>query len=333
MLFRFFRIAMCLSVLCWLPACAKTDRAALQAELREKNPEWAGEFNAGSYEMELPVFEFGDEKEINAVALSGPGLKDLSPLESLNLSVLSLDKLGIRNLDFLRRFHWNSKVFFSLKDCPNISSFQGMSAVPFTSVSIENTPFSDTSVFRGCLRSLFLTKTAVSRLELQEPEHISEFLYIASAVREPDLRQISKMTNLTGLCLGHVDNIGDISFSGLKFLSSFSLIGSRAKTFPVLEPDMLSTVWIEDCPDLESLRNLSGKVMDRLCIIRSGDPGVLLKEMTNTRVNLLVINGADVSNVSFLKRIKNLKLVRFQNCTGLPEQFKEPYVEIIVENL
>jgi hypothetical protein len=76
---------------------------------------------------------------------------------------------------------------------------------------------------------------------------------------------------------------------------------------------------------------LNNRVIDRFSLLNCGDPAKILNELSNTKINLLVISNAHVSEISFLKRIKDLKCVRFQNCTGLPQKIDLPFVEVIVK--
>lgn len=314
-----------------LTACEKPSPQELQKMLQECNPTWHGEFATGYYSMETPVFEFGDEVKYNAVAVSGKELRDLSPLNEITLRIFSLRDSELASADFMRKFNWEPGAIIDLQNCPNLSDLSALSTLPVSVLSIVNVPlFTDTTVLRSKLKAASLLQTGIRKIDFPHPEEMEDFCFMET--KESDLSQISKMKRLNNLTLKNVQTLSDIDFSRLGRLEIFTLEKCAAEDFPVFKPDILRSVWIEDCPNIRSLKSLSGKFIERLCLMRSGDPGKLLADVSNIRINLLVVNGAEVSDISFLKRIKSLNTVRFQNCKGLPEHIDLPFVEVIVED-
>ena len=331
---RYFLLPALTAVLFVFCACTKKMPDEVKQALQQDNPAWAGDFATGHYSLETPVFEFDDNPEFNAIALSGGNLTDFSALESLTLRILSLADLDITSLDFMKELDWEADAIIEIRDCPKITNFKAVSTIPLSTVYFQNLPFSDTRDLCDKLVSVYLDQTQVKKLDFQNPVAIEElFLVTPGTIREPDISQISQMTRLVSLTLKNVDSISQVDFSRLGFLENLTLSSSKITQFPELAPAVLRAVWLEECPNITDLSCLSGKVIERLCIMRSGDPGKLLENLTNAKIDLLVINGTHVSDLSFLKRIKGLNCVRFQNCTGLPEKLQDDYIEIIVEEI
>ena len=320
----------CLTAL-FLTACEKPSPQEFKDLLKKCNPDWKGEFATGNYSQTTPVFDFDRGYKYNAVAVSGKELRDLSPFSRITLRLFSLHDTEFTSADFMRKFKWEPDAIIDLQNCPKLSDLRALGELPVSVLSMVNVPlFTDTSVLHSKIRSATLIQTGVCKLDFPHPEELKNLCFMET--KEADLSQIGKMTKLNSLTLKNVRTLDGIAFSHLARLEDFTLTNSAAEKIPLFKPDILRSVSIEDCPNIRDLNVLSGKLLDSLFLIRSGDPGKLLANVSDIRVNLLVIKGVEVSDISFLKRIKDLNRVRFQNCKGLPEHIDLPFVEVIVEN-
>ncbi len=331
MILRRFFCLLLLGFLAVLTACEQPSPADVKKALQKANPGWRGEFMTGYYSEETPIFQFNDGPRYNAVALSGAELMDFSPLEQIVLRILSLQEMEITSLDFMRELQWEPGTILELKKCPDLTGFKPLSNIPLSVLQIADIPaFKDTSIIRSKLKTLSLSMTGVTKLELQHPDDMRVLEFATG--KNPDLSQIQEMKKLNELYLKGVHNLELVPYGGLEYLEVLSLVQSDAETLPAPQPRILRSIWLEDCPNLRNLDSLNGKMVERLCLIRSGDPGKLLANLKNTKISMLVIKDAEVSDVSFLRRIKNLDSVRFQNCTGLPSKIQIPFVEVVVED-
>lgn len=315
-------------------ACHKVTPLELQTQLKAVNPQWEGDFYAGYYANYVPVFEFTDGPSVNAVAISGTNVKDFSPLNDVCLRIFCLRESDLTDLNFLPRLNWEPEAVVELQNCRKLTDFSGLKALPLTIASISNTPFSDTSLLGSKLLSIYLNQTNVKKLNFTRPEIIEELLFVQKkGAEDADIGQVSKMERLVALTLKNRQKLDGLDFRRLQYLESLMLSHIDQVKLPGLIPYVISNIWLEDCKDLIVDDVLNNKVIDRLCLMRCGDPAKILAKLTNTKINLLVINGAHVSDLAFLKRIKDLKCVRFQNCTGLPDKIHIPFVEVIVEKI
>ena len=332
MFIRSFIFSFLISLTFLSVSCHRVTPSDLKTQLEIANPKWDGTFYAGYYANKTPVFEFTDGPEINAVALSGKNLNNFRPLKDICLRILCLRKCEITSLDFLSTLNWEPEAIVELQNCKKIVNYRGLKNLPLTVINISNTPFFDTTLLGSKLLSVYLEHTNVKKLDFAKPEIIEDLIFIKKpGGPDADIRQISEMKRLVHLQLKNIKNLNGINFTSLQYLQSLSLSHIDSVRFPKLAHSVISSIWIEDCPDLTIGETLNNKFIDRLCLMRCGDPGKLLAQIANTKINVLVINGAHISNFSFLKRIKDLKHVRFQNCTGLPEKLNLPFVEVVIE--
>ena len=309
------------------------DLDVLERKMRKDNPGWTGEMMFGYNPGESAVFDFGGNVGANTVSLSGGGLKDLSALKKMNLQAMSLMGMDNSSLDFLRGLKWMPRVFLSIRDSRSMKSFAALKTLPVSDVEVMECPgFTDTLLFGENLRSVHLVRTGVTRLDFRNPG-LLEALTFSSECRSVDLSQLPRMTRLSYLNLDGHFSLDGVDLTPLTYLATFALEHSDVETVPALSPDILSSIYLEDCPNLKNLDFLSGKTVDRLYLKGCGDPEKLFSRLSNVKINVLVVREAHVTDISFLKRIKGLNGVRFLNCTGLPERIDEPFVDVVVDNI
>ena len=321
-----------IAVLLSAAACHRVTPVELQTQLKSANPQWDGDFFAGHYANYVPVFEFTDGPSVNAVAITGTGINDFTPLRDICLRIFCLRDSNLKSLAFLPKLKWEPEAVVELQRCTDLTDFSALKALPLTIASISNTPFSDTALLGSKLVSVYLDQTDVKKLNFTRPEIIEELFFVQKpGTPDADLKQINKMNRLVSLSLKNRENIDDINLSTLQYLENLSLSHINRVRITAPAPNVIGDFRLEDCKDVVIGETLNNKVIDRLVISRSGDPAKILEKLSNTKINILIINGAHISNISFLKRIKDLKLVKFQDCTGLPENINLPFVEVVVE--
>ena len=321
-----------IAVLLSTAACHRVTPVELQTQLKSANPQWDGDFFAGHYANYVPVFEFTDGPSVNAVAITGTGINDFTPLRDICLRIFCLRDSNLKSLAFLPKLKWEPEAVVELQRCTDLTDFSALKALPLTIASISNTPFSDTALLGSKLVSVYLDQTDVKKLNFTRPEIIEELFFVQKpGTPDADLKQINKMNRLVSLSLKNRENIDDINLSTLQYLENLSLSHINRVRITAPAPNVIGDFRLEDCKNVVIGEALNNKVIDRLVISRSGDPAKILEKLSNTKINILIINGAHISNISFLKRIKDLKLVKFQDCTGLPENINLPFVEVVVE--
>jgi hypothetical protein len=138
------------------------------------------------------------------------------------------------------------------------------------------------------------------------------------------------MNQLASLSLQNRQNIDDIDFSNLPYLESLTLTHVDHVRLSPFSANVIANLSLEDCKDVVVGETLNNKIIDHFALLRCGDPAKILEKLSNTKINFIRISDTHISDISFLKRIKNLKCVRFQNCTGLPQNIDLPFVEVIV---
>ena len=332
MLKQFILSLICITVALAAAACHKVTPAELQTQLKSANPQWEGEFTTGYYAKDVPVFEFSDGPTLNAIAITGSGIQDFSPLRDVRLRIFCLRNSNLKSLSFLPELKWESDVVIELQKCTGLTDFSALKTLPLTIVSINHTPFSDTTLLGNKLVAVYLNETNVEKLNFSRPEIIEELSFAQkTGTPNADLKQINKMNRLVSLSVKNRLNINDINLASFPYLENlvFSHINQVKLTPPA--PHVINDLRLEDCKDVEIGEALNNKIIDRLVLMRSGDPAKILEKLSNTKINVLIIKEAHVSNIEFLNRIKDLKLVRFQNCTGLPNDINLPFVEVVVE--
>lgn len=304
----------------------------METQMRMANPQWEGAFFAGYYANQTPVFEFTDGPEINAVLLNGGNIKNFKPLKDIRLRILCLRDSDVTSLDFLPRLNWEKEVILELQNCKNITDFNGLKLLPLTVININNTPFADTGLLGDKINSMYLDQTQVRKLNLAKPELLENLVWIQDKQKpDVDITQIAAMKRLGYLQLKHIKGFDGNLLSSLQYLENLVLSDIDHIRLTELSPHVMSTVWLENCPDLEIGNAFNNKIIDKLFLVRCGDPARIFSKLTNTKINQLVIDGVHVPDLSFLKRIKELQCVRFRKCTGLPEKIDLPYVQVIVE--
>ena len=309
------------------------DLGTLEKKMRLDNPDWTGEMVFGYNPGESAVFDFGGGVSANTVSLSGAGLKDLSALKKIQLQSMCLLGMDGNSLDFLRGLRWMPHVFLSIRDSRNIRSFSELKNLPVSDVEMMDCPgFTDTNLFGETLRSAHLIRTGVTRLAFRNPGQL-EALTFSTESRKVDLSQLPRMTRLAYLNLDGRFSLDGVDLTPLTYLATFVLEHSETETVPNLAPSILASIYLEDCPNLKNLDFLNGKTVDRLYLKGCGAPEKLFANLSNVRINVLIVREAHVTDTSFLKRIKGLNGVRFLNCTGLPERIEAPFVEVVVENI
>ena len=329
---QFILSLICITVLLAAAACHKVTPTELQTQLKSANPQWEGEFEAGYYAKDVPVFEFSDGPSLNAVAITGSGIRDFTPLRDICLRIFCLRNSNLKNLSFLPKLKWEPEVIIELQKCTELTDFSALKTLPLTIVSISDTPFSDTTLLGDKLNAVYLNETKVEKLNFARPEIIGELSFTQRpGTPDVDLKQINKMNLLVSLSLKNRQNIDDINLSSLQYLENLMLRHIDQVKLTPPAPHVINDLRLEDCKEVVIGEALNNKVIDRLALIRCGDPAKILEKLSNTKINMLIISGANVSDISFLKRIKDLKVVRFQDCTGLPENIQLPFVEVVVE--
>ena len=323
-----FSIALVLAAV----ACHKVTPTELQTQLKNANPQWDGEFYAGYYANDVPVFEFTDGPSLNAVAITGSGIRDFAPLRDICLRIFCLRSSNLKNLSFLPKLKWEPEVIIELQKCTDLTDFSALKTLPLTIVSISDTPFSDTTLLGDKLVSVYLNETHVEKLNFARPEIMEELSFSQKpGTPAADLKQINKMSRLVSLSLKNRQNINDINLSTLQYLENLMLRHVNQVKLTPPAPHVINDLRLEDCKEVVIGEALNNKVIDRLTLIRCGDPAKILEKLSNTKINMLIISGAHVSGTSFLKRIKDLKFVQFQDCTGLPKEINLPFVEVVVK--
>ena len=313
-------------------ACHKVTPAELQTLLKSANPQWEGDFSTGYYAKDVPVFEFSDGPTLNAVAITGSGIQDFSPLRDVRLRIFCLRNSDLKSLSFLSTLKWEPDVIIELQKCTGLADFAALKMLPLTIASIDHTPFSDTTLLGNNLVSVYLNETNVEKLNFSRPEIIEEFSFAQkSGTPDVDLKQINQMNRLVSLSLKNRQNIDDINLAALPYLENLVLSHINQVKLSPPAPHVINDLRLEDCKDVVIGEVLNNKIIDRLMLTRSGDPAKILEKLSNTKINVLIIKGAHVSSIAFLNRIKDLKLVRFQDCTGLPNDINLPFVDVVVE--
>jgi len=309
------------------------DLAVLERKVRKDNPGWDGKMIFGRNPGEISLFDFGGKSGANTISLSGAGLKDLSALRGMEFQSMSLLGMDGVSLDFLRGLRWMPQVSLSIRDSRNLKSFSALKTLPVIEAEVMDCPgFTDTLLLGENLRSVHLVRTGVTRLDFRNPG-LLEALTFSTDSRSADISQIPRMTRLSYLNLDGQFSLDGVDLKPLEYLACFALENSNAEAVPALTPEILSSIYLGDCPNLKNLDFLSGKMVDSLYLKGCGDPGKLFSRLSNVRINVLIVREAHVSDLSFLRRIKGLSKVRFLNCTGLPERINEPFVDVVVENI
>lgn len=332
MLKRFLHILISLSVILAAAACHRVTPQDLQIQMKSANPQWDGDFFAGYYASHTPVFEFTDGPSVNAVALTGSGILNFKPLKDVRLRIFCLRNSNLKSLSFLPELNWEPEVVIELLSCKDLTDLSALKTLPLTIASISNTPFADTALLGNKLESVYLDKTDVKQLNFTNPAIIRELMLIQkTGSPDADLKQINRMKHLASLVLQNRQRLDDIDFSNLAYLESLALTHIDHVRLSPFSAGIIGNLYLENCKDVVIGKALNNRVIDRFSLLNCGDPAKILNELSNTKINLLVISNAHVSDISFLKRIKDLKCVHFQNCTGLPQNIDLPFVEVIVK--
>ena len=236
--------------------------------------------------------------EVNGEWVNSNVITDLSPLSGLtNLEVLSLGKLYIWNLDFLRELPPLAPV--SIPD-PNLAA-----AIREQLVLTPNEPVTTISIL-GLFKLEAPNRGIKSLTGLEHAVNLKE-VDVGGGNAISDFSALEKLTNLEELNLSRMSGLQDVSaLAHLKNLKTLNLSRtdvdvSTLATLTNLEVLHFGYTGVSDVSALASLTNLE--------VLGLGQTAVsdvsALASLTN--LEYLALYGTGVSDVSALAHLKNLK--------------------------
>ena len=217
-------------------------------------------------------------------------LKNLSALKRSPIRYLALYDFGGRDLSVLKDVR-DLEFLHLCANNPELKDFNFLKALKLRILHIAGFPdFSDTALIPPTVAVLFLERTGVTELKLQNPGNI-EVLWLTGNGKLKNAAQIGEMKKLKGLTLSSWEGV---PLEHLGKLKSVGFNRSPITELPVMPQKNFELVSVFQCDGLKSIAPLRGKKLRHLWLMGE-NIARFLPEVLDLDVEVLVIGDRTIT--------------------------------------
>ena len=225
----------------------------------------------------------------NYLSINQRTVKDLSALKRSPIRYLALYDSGVRDLSVLKDVRDLEFLYLGVNN-RELKDYNFLKSLKLRMLHIALPDFSDTALIPPTVAVLFLERTGVTELKLQNPGNI-EVLNLTGSGGLKNAAQIGEMKNLQVLTLSSCEGI---SLERLGKLKSVGFDHSPITELPVMPQKKFQTVAIFNCNALKSIAPLRGKKIGHLWLMGE-NIARFLPEVLDLDVEALVIGDRTIT--------------------------------------